>query len=177
MPFFGQVNLAPLFSATLCELMASRGITQVRAAELTGIGRNILVRLASGVQWPHADHLAAVAKLATTDEERQRLVDAIASDCAAASGVNRFRVADSGGEVLVRVPAHLQSLVEGALLLGQTNPTGLAALEGVVNSLLPAVVRTQALDFDTAAARTAKRRKNTGAPTARPSLPPKPKAS
>lgn len=181
LPIFRAVNFAPLFSAALCDLMASHGHTQVRAAEITGIGRNILVRLSSGEQWPHAEHLAAVAKLATSPDERRRLLDAITSDCAAASGIDRFAVSEDDGHVMLRVPRKFARLVEDALLLMQTNPTGAIALDGVVKSLLPGVIRTEALNCDIAeyrkASKSSKSRKNTGAPTARPSLPPRAKAS
>lgn len=178
---FRAVNYAPLFSATLCEIMVSHGLTQVEAEKVSGLGRNILARLSSGEQWPHCDHIAGVAKLAT-EEERVRLANAIGSDCAGAAGVNRFAVAEDAGVVMLRVPRNLVSLIEDAMLLAQCNPTGAIALRGVIDSLLPGVVHTEALRLDISDLRNEqptpkKQRKNTGAPTASRVLPPKPKAS
>lgn len=170
------MNLTPQFSAVLVELIARRNLTQVAAAEITGISRNVLVRLARGEQWPNHEHISAVARLAAQDSDRTDLVSALQGDVAAAAGLDRFKVAEDGKTALVEVPSSMVDMVEGVVLLGKTSPTGRIAIESVVESLTPAILRKEALDFDTKRL-IAKPRKNGSAPSYRTSLPPRSKAS
>ena len=159
--------------------MAEHNLTQVAAAKITGLSRNIIVRFARGDQWPNHEHIAAVMLLANNADERETLVRALQGDIAAAAGVDRFTVSEGTGASLMQVPADLVQLVEGAILLAQTSRTGKITLESVIDSLTPEILRTAAIDFDAATVqgRTKFGRKNGDAPLVRSSLPPRSKAS
>lgn len=180
MCIFRAVILTPLFSAALAELIARNNLTQVSAAQVAQLSRNIICRLVRGEQWPNHEHIAAVVRLAKQEEDRRQLIEALQSDVAAAGGVDRFQVAESGGVVLLRVPSDEAELIERVLLLARVSPSGKLAVSAVVDSMIPAVLRNEAGNYDSARLGrqpSTRPRKNAGAPTARLSLPPKPKAS
>lgn len=180
MCIFRAVILTPLFSTALAELIARNNLTQVSAAKVAQLSRNIICRLVRGEQWPNHEHIAAVVRIAKTDADRTQLIEALQSDVAAAAGVDRFQVAESDGMVLLRVPSAEADLIERVLMLARVSPSGKLAVSAVVDSMTPEVLRNEAVNFDAArlgSQPSPRSRKNTGAPTARPSLPPKPKAS
>lgn len=173
------MNLIPQFSTALITLMAEHNLTQVNAAKISGLARNIIVRFARGDQWPNHKHIAAVMLLANNAEERGTLIRALQGDIAAAAGADRYKVSEDTDAALMQVPLDLVRLVEGAILLAHTSRTGKVALEAVIDSLTPEILRTAALDSDAVAfqARPKSVRKNVSAPSARPSFPPRSKAS
>lgn len=169
------MNLAPQFCATLVHLLAEHGLTRLAAADKAGLSRPVFTRLIRGEQWPQPDQLAAISNLATTDAERRALLDGIAADIAEELGVSRFVVAEDDGGSLLRVPPKDAALISDVALLIGTDATARVMLETMVPTYLRKICR----DADAEELRKPMRspRKNTGAPTARPSLPPRAKAS
>lgn len=169
------MNHAPQFCATLVHLLAEHGLTRLAAADKAGLSRPVFTRLIRGEQWPQPDQLAAISKLASDDAERRTLLDAIAADIAEEIGVSRFVVAEDDGGSLLRVPTKDAALISDLALLVGTDPTARVMLE----TMVPAYLRKICRDADATELRKPGRatRKNTGAPTARPSLPPRAKAS
>lgn len=175
---FSSVRYAPQFCATLVELLASRGITRMAAADLAGLSRPVFTRLIRGDQWPAAEHLAAIGRIAATEDERRSLQEALASDIAEALGLPRFAVAeDDEGTTLLRVPTKDAGLLSDLQLLLNTDETGRLMLE----TMIPAYLRKSCKEADAAElvrpAKSSRPRKNTGAPSRLPSLPSRSKAS
>lgn len=125
------VNRCPQFSAALQDILESRGLTQLAAAKISGLSRQILIRFLRGSQWPQPEHIGKVFQLADSPDEKSQLLNAINGDIAAAAGLPRFGCVADGGEILIRVPENQRAVIDRLIFLYTTDGTVRIVLDSI----------------------------------------------